>query len=164
MNKMTSVKEILRDIPILLLSVSLILFTQWIKGVKNPDSLPITGDTIIGLLLLVLFATLALFLKFGLNHLHLQFLDNFPVLGWVSVLSLILCLVFPGAIDYINAVDFLSITTPILAFAGISVANRLEEIKSISWKIAIVGVFVFIGTYLGSALVSQLALSLAGKI
>lgn len=72
--------------------------------------------------------------------------------------------VFPKSINYINAVDFLSITTPILAFAGISVANRLEKIKSISWKIAIVGVFVFIGTYLGSALISQLALSLAGKI
>ena len=164
MNKITSIKEILRDIPILFLSVGLILFTQWIKGIKNPDALPITSNTLIGLLLLVLFASLALCLKFALNRLHIQFLDNFPVLGWVSVLSLILCLAFPKAIDYINAVDFLSITTPILAFAGISVANRLGDIKSISWKIAIVGVFVFVGTYLGSALISQIALQIAGKI
>ncbi len=35
-----------RDALILLLSVSLVLFVQWIKLVKNPKSTPITPDTL----------------------------------------------------------------------------------------------------------------------
>ena len=38
-----------RDALILLLSVSLVLFVQWIKLVKNPKSTPITPDTFAGL-------------------------------------------------------------------------------------------------------------------
>lgn len=41
-----------RDALILLLSVSLVLFVQWIKLVKNPKSTPITPDTFAGLGLL----------------------------------------------------------------------------------------------------------------
>ena len=63
----------------------------------------------------------------------------------------------------INGVDFLSITTPILTYAGISVANKLGVLRSLSWKIAITGIFVFIGTYLGSATLAQIGLFLANK-
>lgn len=69
---------------------------------------------------------------------------------------------FPRIIDFINAIDFLSLTTPVLAFAGISVANKLDTLKSLSWKIVIAGCFVFIGTYLGSALVADLVMKISG--
>lgn len=55
--------------------------------------------------------------------------------------------------------NFLSITTPILTFAGISVANRLADLRKTSWRVAIVAIFVFTGTYLGSAIVSEIGLA-----
>ncbi|MDO5713537.1 MAG: hypothetical protein Q4Q07_03810 [Tissierellia bacterium] len=148
----------------LVLSVTLILFTQWIKTLKYPDAMPITMSTIGGLLLLGTFAFLGILLKISLSNVKNKTLRDFPVLGWVSIISLIICLIVPKCVELINNVDFLSITTPVLTFAGISVANRLTDLKNISWKVVIVGIFVFLGTYLGSATLSQIALKLSGAI
>lgn len=63
-------------------------------------------------------------------------------------------------VKYISAVDFLSITTPILAFAGISVSNKITELRKLSWKIFIIAFFVFGGRLLLSAAISQTVLSL----
>ena len=67
-------------------------------------------------------------------------------------------------IKSIQAVDFLAITTPILAVAGISVADSLLDLRRTSWKIAIVAAFVFIGTYLGSAIIAQIGLWVTGAL
>lgn len=56
------------------------------------------------------------------------------------------------------------INTNILAFAGISVANSLADLSKVSWKIGIVAIFVFIGTYLGSSIIAQTGLMLSGKL
>lgn len=83
-------------------------------------------------------------------------------MGWVSIVSFLCCLASNFFVKAINGVDFLSITTPILAFAGVSVANSLKDLTKSSWKIGIVAIFVFIGTYLGSALISQIGLWITG--
>jgi len=87
----------------------------------------------------------------------------FGVLGWVSMVSLVACIIFPQVIEAVNSIDFLSITTPILTYAGISVADRLKDLRKVSWKIVIVGIFVFLGTYLGSAILAQIGFFLSGK-
>lgn len=143
---------------IMLLSLSLILFTQWAKHIKNPESMPVTRNTVIGLLCLGLFAFLGIFLREQCSN--IKGLGTFPVIGWVSVISLCSCLAIPSIIQFINEIDFLSLTTPVLAFAGISVANRLDSLKKLSWKIIIVGCFVFIGTYLCSAIIAEIGLHL----
>ena len=89
--------------------------------------------------------------------------QGFPILGWVSIVSLIFCLISPYCVRVINAVDFLSLTTSVLAFAGISVTHRLKDLSKISWKILIVALFVFFGMYFMDTLISQIALSLSGK-
>lgn len=147
---------------ILLLSVSLILFTQEIKLLKNPDSTPITVETFYGLVSLWLFSMLGIFISDMMQKTPVKFIRDFPILGWVSITSLIFCLASDFFVQTIQHVDFLSITTPILTFAGISVANRLVDLRKTSWKVAIVAVFIFTGTYLGSALLGQLGLLLAG--
>lgn len=149
----------LKTIGIMLLSLSLIFFTQWVKTIKNPASMPATVNTAIGLLLLGLFAFVGILLR-DLT-LNIKYLKSFPVIGWVSIVSLCSCLIFTGIIKYINEIDFLSLTTPVLAFAGISVANRLGSLKKLSWKIVVVGCFVFVGTYLCSALIAELGLYIA---
>lgn len=149
---------------ILLLSVALILFTQGVKLWKNPESTPIVTNTLIGLLVLWLFAFLGIIISDVMKKTSVGFLRNFPVLGWVSLVSLLFCLSSDFFVKAISAVDFLSITTPILAFAGISVADHLVDLSKTSWKIGIVAIFVFIGTYLGSAILSQFGLWITGSL
>ena len=79
------------------------------------------------------------------------------------MVSLVACIIFPQVIEAVNSIDFLSITTPILTYAGISVADRLKDLRKVSWKIVIVGIFVFLGTYLGSAILAQIGFFLSGK-
>ncbi|WP_408008476.1 hypothetical protein ACJROX_28155 [Pseudalkalibacillus sp. A8] len=148
---------------VILLSVGSILFTQEMKLLKNPESTPVTSMTIIGLLILWLFSMLGILVSDLAKKSRIKVIQDFPVLGWVSIASLVFCLVSDFFINAISAVDFLSITTPILTYAGISVADRLMDLRKISWKVAIVAVLVFIGTYLGSALLSQLGLFITGN-
>ncbi|WP_249870694.1 hypothetical protein [Oceanobacillus saliphilus] len=148
---------------VLLLSIGLILFTQEIKLLKNPDSTPVTVMTFYGLASLWTFSMIGIFVSDLMQHVRIKFIRDFPILGWVSITSLVFCLASDFFVQSISAVDFLSITTPILTFAGISVANRLVDLRKTSWKIAIVAIFVFTGTYVGSALLAQLGLFLAGN-
>lgn len=158
-----SLNKYLKCALVLLLSVGLILFTQEIKLLKNPDSTPINSLTFAGLASLWLFSMIGIGISSALKNVKIKFIRDFPILGWVSITSLIMCLLFDFFIPAIQAVDFLSITTPILTFAGLSVADRLVDLRKTSWKIAIVAVFVFTGTYVGSALLSQFGLFLAGN-
>jgi len=147
---------------VLLLSVALVLFTQQMKLWVNPESTPLTALTLGGLATLWLFAMIGIVIGDLMTLSRVPVLRDFPVLGWVSLTSLAGCLAWGGFVDAIGAVDFLSLTTPILAFAGVSVADRLVDLSRTSWKVAITAVFVFIGTYVGSALLAQFGLSVSG--
>lgn len=147
---------------VLLLSVSLVLFTQQMKLWVSPESTPITALTLGGIATLWLFSLLGLVIGDLMTLSRLPVVRDFPVLGWVSLVSLAGCLSWSGFVDAIGAVDFLSLTTPILAVAGVSVADRLVDLSKTSWKVAITAIFVFIGTYVGSALLAQFGLSVAG--
>ena len=56
------------------------------------------------------------------------------------------------------------IGTVILAVAGVSIGCKLDDIKKLSWKIVLVAFVVFIGTFFGSALISELILKAQGII
>lgn len=147
---------------VLLLSVALVLFTQQMKLWVDPAATPITALTLGGLATLWLFSLLGLVIGDLMTLSRLPVVRDFPVLGWVSLVSLAGCLARSGFVDAIGAVDFLSLTTPILAVAGISVADRLVDLSKTSWKVAITAIFVFVGTYVGSALLAQFGLSVSG--
>lgn len=147
---------------VLLLSVALVLFTQQMKLWVDPASTPITAATLGGLATLWLFSLIGLVIGDLMTLSRVPVLRDFPVLGWVSLTSLAGCLAWGGFVEAIGAVDFLSLTTPILAFAGVSVADRLTDLSKTSWKVAITAVFVFIGTYVGSALLAQFGLGVSG--
>ncbi len=145
-------QELKKNSLIILLSVILVLFSQYCSNC------PITTFTFYGLGIIFVLCLLGVICK------QILFKINFPVLAWVSTLSLIICLPFfpfnTFIIKSLNGVNFLAITTPILVFAGISVANKLGELKKISWKIFIVALFVFFGRFLLSAIFSQIVLML----
>ena len=160
MTKENNLYELVKDAVILLLSISFVLFVQWIKLIRNPKSTPITTDTFIGLGMLWLFSLLGIVISMLMKKVPWKIIQGFPILGWVSIVSLIFCLLSPYCVRVINAVDFLSLTTSVLAFAGISVTHRLKELTKISWKILIVAIFVFFGMYFMDTLISQIALNL----
>jgi len=89
----------------------------------------------------------------------------------VAYIVLIGCIItypgFPGSeviSGYIKKVSFLALTTPILAYAGIAIGKDLDSLKKTGWKIIIVASFVFIGTYIGSAVIAQIILKSMGII
>ena len=128
---------------VIVLSLVFILFTQQVKLWKNPDSTPIQALTFVGLGFLWLFSMLGILISDLTKKIKVQFIQDFPILGWVSIVSIVFCLMSNFIVEAILAVDFLSITTPVLAFAGISVANQLVDLTKTSWKILIVAIFVF---------------------
>ena len=163
---MKEVKQFLKYGIILLLSVVSVLFGTMIKYIFHPNpKLVLNKYTVYGLLALWFISMVGLLVSMVLKRVPV--LNKFPILGWVSIFSIAFCL--PGMpfssliIKSINSVDLLAITTPILTYAGISVVNRMSELKQTSWKILIVAVAVFIGTYIGSATIAQIGLTLMGK-
>ena len=70
-----------RDALILLLSVSLVLFVQWIKLVKNPKSSPITPDTFAGLALLWLFSLIGIIISMLMKRVPWKIVRGFAILG-----------------------------------------------------------------------------------
>lgn len=145
---------------VLLLSVSLILFTDIMKQLRVGEGVTVSWDTIGGLAVLWLFSMIGILISSLMKKVPVKVLQEFPVLGWVSITSLVFCLSSDVFVEAIQAVNFLSITTPILAFAGISVVDRLSDLRKTSWRVAIVAIFVFTGTYLGSAILSEIGLML----
>lgn len=74
---------------------------------------------------------------------------------------------FPGSEivnAYVKKVGFVSLCTPILAYAGISIGKDLDSFAKSGWRIMIVACVVFIGTYIASALIAQSILKSLGQI
>jgi hypothetical protein len=119
-------------------------------------------DAIPGMLMVIAIAVFALVIRAATPKLQ------FPAFAWASLTALVLSMPFmPTAepfLRYTNQVNFLGTTAPILAFAGISVGNKMVQLKKLSWRVFIIAIVVFCGTYFGSALIAQLVLKMQGII
>lgn len=65
---------------------------------------------------------------------------------------------------YTAKVNFLALCTPILAYAGIYTGKNIDSLKKTGWRILVLGLFVILGTYLGSAIIAQFILKSLGQI
>ncbi|GHB30168.1 DUF3100 domain-containing protein [Salinicola rhizosphaerae] len=86
-----------------------------------------------------------------------------PSVAWVSLVSIVMTLpFFPGSewfVAQLSAVNFLAIVTPVLAYAGLALSRReFFMFRQTGWKLIIVSLLVFTGTYVGSAIVAQVLL------
>ena len=102
-----------------------------------------------------------------------------PAAAYIVTIGCILCI--PGApgstgpisqfmtalsgtiMKYVNEISFMSLTTPVLAYAGLSLAKDLDLLKKSGWKLAIVSCFVFIGTFMGSILIADAVFYFTGQ-
>lgn len=141
---------------LLILVGILILVGQQIGfGINAVASIP-------GMIVVLIVAQVALIIKTALPNV------KFPAFAWATMIALLLSMPFmPTANWFLSTtgnVSFLGTTTPILAFAGISVGNKIDTLKKLSWKIIIVAMAVFVGTFFGSAIIAQIVLKLQGII
>ena len=93
---------------------------------------------------------------------------DIPSILYISLLGLILALpispVSGTLIYYTSRVELISLTTVLLAYAGISMGKDLGDFKKVGVKGVIVTFFVIFGTYVGSALIAQVVLMFTGMI
>ena len=88
----------------------------------------------------------------------------FPAFGWVTILGFLFSMPYnPLSVkfmEYTDKVNFMAITTPLLAFAGLSVGNKIDELKKMSWKIILISIIVFITIFFACALIAETVLRL----
>lgn len=85
---------------------------------------------------------------------------GFPTVAWVSLVSVLLTIPMSPASELILAelknLNFLSIVTPVLAYAAMAITKmEVELFKRSGFKIVAISILVFTGTYVGSALVAN---------
>lgn len=93
---------------------------------------------------------------------------KFPMVFWVSIVALLVTSpISPIAKTisfYTSQVDFLALCTPILAYAGLAIGKDLEAFKKMSWKIIVVALAVYTGTFLCATAIAQIMLHFEGII
>lgn len=147
----------LNQFKVLVLSGVVVLFTQFVNLKGDLDVI----TACLGMLAIVLISLISLKIK---EHIPLKI----PAFAWASLLSLLLTTPWSPVADLLlrltKQISAGQIGTVILAVAGVSIGTRLSDIKKLSWKIIIIAIVVFIGTFFGSALVSELILKMQGII
>ena len=91
-----------------------------------------------------------------------------PAFAYAIFIAMVLSLPFVPTqelfLRYTDKVSFLATTTPILAYAGLSISLQMDRLKQVGWKLVVVAVFVFFGTFFGSAIIAHIVLGLQGII
>ena len=95
-----------------------------------------------------------------LNMLSYHFMQRALIVGvLVSVPG------FPGGdfvLSYTKQVSFIALTTPLLAYAGLSVGKDMEAFKALSWRIIPVALAVAAGSFVCSTILAEFMLHLEG--
>lgn len=115
-----------------------------------------------GMLLIILLALLAYSIKDIFPKFPLPAYASATIIGMIVSLEALPISKFFA--PQIGVVEFMPICTPLLAFAGISVGNKIEQLKAMSWKIVIISLVVFTSIFFACAIIAQTVLTLQGRI
>lgn len=113
---------------------------------------PVDGNVVAGMAIIlgVVVAGYGLYLVTG---------RRLPAVVWVSAIGM--ALTYPGgpvAVDVAaltGKINFLALATPILAFAGLSIAKDVPTFRRLGWRIVVVSLMANAGTFLGAAIIAQ---------
>lgn len=149
-----ALRGIARDAWLSLTAILAVGFSHIVIGVYGPE---------LWLGLAVVYAIVVL----GYGLAHLVPIRSLPDLFWVSMVAIVAA--WPGVPGSawvrgaIDGVDFLSTITPLMAFAALGLGDKeVGLFRRTGIQFVIVSLLVFFGTFLGSALVAQLVLTLTG--
>lgn len=143
-------------------SIIILLITAAISVVGNYVGYKVNMiEAIPGMLILVLIAIIGIVLAKVIPF-------KIPSVAYIVTLSTILTVPgIPGAetiSNLVSKVNFLTLATPILGYAGIYTGKNLDALKKTGWRIVILAIFVMVGTYLGSAIIADVLLKALGQI
>lgn len=86
-------------------------------------------------------------------------LRKLPALIWVTVIGMAVSHpAFPYAADVAaltGRINFMAITTPILAIAGLSIAKDIPAFRRLGWRIVVVSFAASAGSFIGAAIIAQ---------
>ncbi len=155
---MTMAQRYLNYFKVLLMISAAVLITQ----IANTKGAVNIGGAIVGLLIISVICLLGMLIG------EVKCLKKIPTFAWASLISLLLTTPFCPLADvilkYTGNIGTSQIGTVILAVAGVSIGTRLADVKRLSWKIVIISILVFCGTFFGSALIAQMILKIQGLI
>lgn len=93
---------------------------------------------------------------------------SFPSIAYISIIGVLISIdQFPYSayvVEKTSKINLLSLTTPILAYAGVSIGRSWADFKKLGWRTLIVATLVLTGTFLGSALIAEIVLRMQGII
>lgn len=91
-----------------------------------------------------------------------------PIVAYVSIIGLLFASpISPWrqfVIESANKINFTAPLTMVGAYAGMSISDQLRTFAKQGWKMILIGIFVMTGTFLCSAIISQIVLSITGAI
>ena len=120
------------------------------------------GDSMFGILVIYAIAVFALFIC------HLPGFKKLPVVFWVCIIAVICSAPFFPGNEFITkttkAISFVQMGPPTLAYAGLALGKDLALFKKLSWRIVVVSLAVFLGTFLFGAIFAQIGLNIEGVI
>lgn len=130
------------------LAGSFALFGNWINyKVPATDSMALYGMAIIVGVVVAGYALYRLTQR------------KLPAVIWVSLVGMALTYpAFPYAASIsamTGKINFLALATPILAFAGLSIAKDVPAFRRLGWRIVVVSFAANAGTFIGAATIAQ---------
>lgn len=91
-----------------------------------------------------------------------------PIVAYVSVLGLLVASPISPVREFVieaaGRINFTAPLTMVGAYAGISISDQIKEFLKQGCKMILIGIFVMTGTFVCSAIISQVTLSLTGAI
>lgn len=156
MNAKLSINMILEWIGILLIFSVMAAIGNWV-GFQYPFT-----ESLIGMFILCAVSLVGLIIE------KLIPVGNVPAIVYISLIGLFVALPwFPLSepiIYYTSSVDLISLTTILLAYAGVAMGKDLHSFKKVGLRGIVVTFAVIFGTYFLSALIAHYALLYTGGI
>ena len=126
------------------------------------DGKHVFSESLLGVAVLAGIATIGAVIS------SLPYANKFPMVFWVSLVGVIISLPgMPGqpwVIEKTSHITFLATTTPVLAYAGLSLGKDLGAFRRLSWRIIPVALAVTAGTFVCATALAQIVLHLEGLI
>lgn len=126
------------------------------------DGKHVFSESLLGVAVLAGIATIGAVIS------SLPYANKFPMVFWVSLVGVISSLPgMPGqpwVIEKTSHITFLATTTPVLAYAGLSLGKDLGAFRRLSWRIIPVALAVTAGTLICATVLAQIMLHLEGLI
>lgn len=142
-----SILSVRQSLSLLAAICIILLLSNWVgQGVSPFEALP-------GMLILFACCIIGILLKQVIP-------GNVPAIAWISIVAILISLPqFPMSGYVLGETDklgVLQLITPVLAYAGFAISQmEVDLFKKSGFKIAVVALLTFTGTFLGSAIIAQ---------